>query len=61
MYFINLPKLYTFPEYSDIINIAQKDIINKTQTKVNKKKLILPILKEQSIQKVLEEYENPFE
>lgn len=60
--FINLPKLYTLPEYADIIDITQEDIINKAQTKANKKKRVLPTVScLNHIQEVSEENENPFE
>ena len=59
--FINLPKLYTFPEDADIIDVEQKDIMDKAQIKANKKKkVILSTPKKKSI-KVVEENENPFE
>lgn len=60
--FINLPKLYTFPEDADIIDTVQEDVITKAQTKANKKKIVLPTVScSKHTQKVLEEYENPFE
>lgn len=60
--FINLPKLYTFPEYADIIDTEQKDIMNKAKIKANKKKKVLPKLAyPKVIPKIVEENENPFE
>lgn len=59
--FINLPKLYTLPEYADIIDTEQKDIINKAQIKANKKKRTISSTPKKKTIKVEKENENPFE